>query len=475
MRTTPDDRVAEPYDDTAMKSNSTGRSIAAGQVAHEHERALEHADEQRRPPGVVGGDLRAELRDAVVEDVGGDDGRAELRIQHGRHRTVPSSGRAGNGARRRGAAARASGGRADHPRAPRPRTHPGRPRARARPRRPTAAASPSQRRTARRATGSGARPQHPRRRRVDAGLGQQTVTELVEQVRLGPEELGLAGEHRARGRVRIPRRASAAPRGGSTPAASARRRWSGRRPSRARGPRRRPGRRPGAGASSGRTMTPRRRAIPASPAAAEPRSTLSSTVSAWSSAVWATRIAVAPSSSRATCERAVPRVPRAGLEVRARRRRRRAPTATARRARRPRPPHDVDVGRAVGPQAVVDVDRDRREPGLGREHEQRDGVRAAGARDDHRARRARRSRPLGRGSPGSSGCACAAAPRRPVQPTATAPTRRARSRARRARPASAGARARSTPHRARGTRRGRSPPGRTPRRPRTGASSSRGP
>ena len=28
MRTTPLVRVAEPYDDTAMKSNSTGRSIA---------------------------------------------------------------------------------------------------------------------------------------------------------------------------------------------------------------------------------------------------------------------------------------------------------------------------------------------------------------------------------------------------------------------------------------------------------------
>ena len=32
-----------------------------GEVAHEHERALEHADEQRRGPGVVGGDLGAEL------------------------------------------------------------------------------------------------------------------------------------------------------------------------------------------------------------------------------------------------------------------------------------------------------------------------------------------------------------------------------------------------------------------------------
>ena len=34
----------------------------AGEIAHEHERALEHADEQRRPARVVGGDLRARAR-----------------------------------------------------------------------------------------------------------------------------------------------------------------------------------------------------------------------------------------------------------------------------------------------------------------------------------------------------------------------------------------------------------------------------
>ena len=32
MRTTPLVLVALPYDDTAMKSNSTGRSISTGQV-----------------------------------------------------------------------------------------------------------------------------------------------------------------------------------------------------------------------------------------------------------------------------------------------------------------------------------------------------------------------------------------------------------------------------------------------------------
>ena len=39
-------RVVDPYDETAMKSNSTGRSMArAG--GHEHERALENSDEER--------------------------------------------------------------------------------------------------------------------------------------------------------------------------------------------------------------------------------------------------------------------------------------------------------------------------------------------------------------------------------------------------------------------------------------------
>ena len=47
-----------------MKSNSTGQVDAAGEIGHEHERALEHADEQRRAARVVGGDLLAELGDA---------------------------------------------------------------------------------------------------------------------------------------------------------------------------------------------------------------------------------------------------------------------------------------------------------------------------------------------------------------------------------------------------------------------------
>ena len=83
MRTTPLDRVAEPYDDTAMKSNSTGRSIARDEVAHEHERALEHADEQRRPARVVGRELLAQLRDPRLQLVLADDDAADRAPVHG--------------------------------------------------------------------------------------------------------------------------------------------------------------------------------------------------------------------------------------------------------------------------------------------------------------------------------------------------------------------------------------------------------
>ena len=50
-----------------MKSISTGQVDGPGQVGHEHDGALEHADEQRRPAGVVGGDRGAELGDPGLE------------------------------------------------------------------------------------------------------------------------------------------------------------------------------------------------------------------------------------------------------------------------------------------------------------------------------------------------------------------------------------------------------------------------
>ena len=50
------------------------------EVAHEHERALEHADEQRRAPGVVGRDLLAELGDAAAQLVLADHDRTDVGV-----------------------------------------------------------------------------------------------------------------------------------------------------------------------------------------------------------------------------------------------------------------------------------------------------------------------------------------------------------------------------------------------------------
>ena len=64
-----------------MKSNSTGRSIAR-EVGHEHERALEDADEQRRSVDIVGGDLLAEIVHALLHLVLVDDHAADVRVVH---------------------------------------------------------------------------------------------------------------------------------------------------------------------------------------------------------------------------------------------------------------------------------------------------------------------------------------------------------------------------------------------------------
>ena len=82
MRTTPLERVAEPYDDTAMKSNSTGQVDRAREIAHEHERALEHADEQRRAIRVVGGDLLAQRSDPLLQLVFADDDASDRGSVH---------------------------------------------------------------------------------------------------------------------------------------------------------------------------------------------------------------------------------------------------------------------------------------------------------------------------------------------------------------------------------------------------------
>ena len=56
-----------------MKSTSRGRPDLADQVGEEDERALEHADHQRGPAGVVGADLLAELGDPRPDLVRADD------------------------------------------------------------------------------------------------------------------------------------------------------------------------------------------------------------------------------------------------------------------------------------------------------------------------------------------------------------------------------------------------------------------
>ena len=62
IRTTPRDLVPEPYDDTAIQSISTGLVQRPREVGHDHDRALEDADQQQRPAGVVGVDRRRPAR-----------------------------------------------------------------------------------------------------------------------------------------------------------------------------------------------------------------------------------------------------------------------------------------------------------------------------------------------------------------------------------------------------------------------------
>ena len=54
----------------------------AGEIGHEHERALEDADEQRRVRGVVGGEVLAQLADALLELELLDDDATDVRVVH---------------------------------------------------------------------------------------------------------------------------------------------------------------------------------------------------------------------------------------------------------------------------------------------------------------------------------------------------------------------------------------------------------
>ena len=82
IRTTPLVRVADPYDDTAMKSNSTGRSIARARSAMNMNAPLRIPTSKRRVRRVVGGEVLAELADALLELELLDDDAADVRVVH---------------------------------------------------------------------------------------------------------------------------------------------------------------------------------------------------------------------------------------------------------------------------------------------------------------------------------------------------------------------------------------------------------
>ena len=338
--------------------------------------------------------------------------------------TVPSRRRdaQGRGARR-GGAARASDGRDGHRRA-RPRHRcPRRPPAPARPRRPTAGATPSHRRSGAPRNRERGGAQHPTGRRVrdrpPVRSSSPSASSSSDSARSSSAWRASTGT-RSRCGARAQHRQHLVADPGSPPAHVGVRRVLDRR--RDPPPRRRPVRRRAAGAAAAARR--HRDAVPSPRARRRPSraSTLRSTVSAWSSAVWATRIAVAPSSAARDLQRAVPRVARPGLEVRARSRPRPAPIATARRATR------RHAARRRRPRRCRPADRGPRAPRSApsparRQDQQGHRVGAAGARDHHRrdepgeVGRRRGRVPIGRAAPASRSPA-------PDQPTATAPTRR---------------------------------------------------
>jgi hypothetical protein len=65
-----------------MKSISQDRQVAH-QVGHEEDRALEHADQEQIAARVVGGDLLAELLDALLEGVLVDEDLRDRLLQLG--------------------------------------------------------------------------------------------------------------------------------------------------------------------------------------------------------------------------------------------------------------------------------------------------------------------------------------------------------------------------------------------------------
>ena len=275
-----------------MKSNSTGRAMARARSLMKTKAPLSTPTSSGGRPGVVVGDLLAELGDPGL--------RARPRrrrprprcgvVELRRRRGVPSTPH--RSARRRGPGqpgaleAEAPGGAGD-PAAAADVGGPG-----ARPgRRPAPA-----RRWRRRAGGS--QPAASQRRHGPAGQGDgrggqgpgvggvEGGGQAVEQLGLVAQERRPGGPARRRRRARRCRRAGAAARGGPGCGGGRGRRWTGRRPA--------SGRRPRHSARVSGRRRPRSGcrgpgAMPARPSRPAPRSRLSSTVSAWSSAVWPVR------------------------------------------------------------------------------------------------------------------------------------------------------------------------------------------
>src|SRR5690242_21440188 len=56
-------------------------TLFRSEIAHEHERALEHTDEQWRRVGVIRRDVLAQARDALLQLVGVDDDPPDVRVR----------------------------------------------------------------------------------------------------------------------------------------------------------------------------------------------------------------------------------------------------------------------------------------------------------------------------------------------------------------------------------------------------------
>ena len=263
-----------------------GDRDGAHQVAQEDERALQHGDEERRPPLVVRRDLPPELRDAVVQLLGGDQDLAGPGLGHSIGRGVGAHGRARlprcRPVDRTGHEAEALLAALD-PQAGRDLARPalaagdgqdpldGRPVRRVLAGQPTPHGPAGQRhRSGREGT----------RRRW--GRGRPRARRRGRPRRGAPRPGGRApGRRRARRWRRAGGGARGAPGCGGRRATSLDGSSTGRRPRSAHSARVSLRRRPSSGRRADR--------MPASPSSPAPRRRLSSTVSAWSSAVWPVR------------------------------------------------------------------------------------------------------------------------------------------------------------------------------------------